>query len=64
MGRNLKELKEVVEEITNKGASIHFEKDGCMGIYFLENGACARPSVVVYDRENSCIAGCGKGSFN
>lgn len=45
-------------------SQIHFEKDGRMGIYFLENGACARPSVVVYDRENSCIAGCGKGSFN
>ena len=27
LGRNLKELKEVVEEITNKGASIHFEKE-------------------------------------
>ena len=45
-------------------STLHFEKDGRMGIYFLENGACARPSVVVYDRENSCIAGCGKGSFN
>lgn len=27
LGRNLKELKEVVEEITHKGASIHFEKE-------------------------------------
>lgn len=27
LGRNLKELKEIVEEITNKGATIHFEKE-------------------------------------
>lgn len=26
-GRNLKELKEVVEEVTHKGATIHFEKE-------------------------------------
>lgn len=40
------------------------EKDGRLGIYFLENGACARPSVVVYDREESCISRCGAGSFD
>ena len=27
LGRNLKELKEVVEEITQKGATIHFDKE-------------------------------------
>ena len=31
-------------------------KDGRIGIYFLETGAYRRPSNVVYDRENSCIA--------
>lgn len=32
------------------------KKDGRLGIYFLEAGSCSRPSVVVYDREESCIA--------
>ncbi len=45
-------------------SAVRQERDGRLGIYFLENGSCARPSVVVYDRENSCIARCGKGSFN
>lgn len=31
-------------------------KTGRLGIYFLESGANQRPSVVVYDRDNSCIA--------
>ena len=31
-------------------------KNGRIGIYFLETGAYRRPSNVVYDRENSCIA--------
>ena len=30
--------------------------DGRMGIYFLEGGACQRPSKVIYDRADSCIA--------
>lgn len=32
------------------------KKDGRLGIYFLETGSCGRPSVVVYDREQSCIS--------
>lgn len=35
-----------------------------VGIYFLETGAVARPSKVVYDRANSSIAEVGKGMFN
>ena len=35
-----------------------------VGIYFLETGAGARPSKVVYDRANSSIAEAGKGTFN
>jgi len=31
-------------------------KEGRLGIYFLEAGSCNRPSVVVYDRDESCIA--------
>lgn len=31
-------------------------KDGRLGIYFLEDGSCQRPSKVTYDRENSCFA--------
>lgn len=29
---------------------------GRLGIYFLETGSCQRPSLVVYDRDESCIA--------
>lgn len=35
-----------------------------VGIYFLETGAVARPSKVVYDRANSSIAEVEKGTFN
>lgn len=35
-----------------------------VGIYFLETGAVARPSKVVYDRANSSIASVEKGMFN
>ncbi|MBQ5998866.1 MAG: sugar kinase [Treponema sp.] len=31
------------------------KKDGRLGIYFLETGACQRPSKVIYDREGSCF---------
>ena len=35
-----------------------------VGIYFLETGAVARPSKVVYDRTHSSIASVEKGMFN
>jgi 2-dehydro-3-deoxygluconokinase len=35
-----------------------------VGIYFLETGAVARPSKVVYDRAHSAIADVDKGMFN
>lgn len=35
-----------------------------LGIYFLETGAVARPSKVVYDRANSSIAQIGKGMID
>lgn len=35
-----------------------------VGIYFLETGAVARPSKVVYDRANSSVAEVTKGMFN
>ena len=31
-------------------------KDGRLGIYFLEGGACQRPSNVIYDREGSSVS--------
>lgn len=34
------------------------------GIYFLEKGASARPSKVIYDRAGSAIAKAGKNDFN
>ena len=39
-------------------------KNGRIGIYFLETGAYRRPSNVVYDRQNSCIAGALPSDFN
>lgn len=35
-----------------------------LGIYFLENGAVARPSKVIYDRANSAIAGIKPGMID
>jgi len=35
-----------------------------VGIYFLETGAVARPSKVVYDRAHSSISEVGRGTFN
>ncbi len=32
------------------------EKEGRLGIYFLEDGACQRPSQVIYDRAGSCFS--------
>ena len=46
------------------GSAVRQEREGRLGIYFFENGSCARPSVVVYDREESCISRCGAGSFD
>lgn len=37
---------------------------GRMGIYFLEAGANQRPSKVIYDRDNSCIAMAKPGDIN
>lgn len=37
---------------------------GRMGIYYLESGACQRPSKVVYDREYSSFALISKGDYN
>lgn len=31
-------------------------KQGRLGIYFLEDGGCQRPSQVIYDRDGSCFA--------
>lgn len=31
-------------------------KEGRLGIYYLEDGACQRPSNVIYDRSGSCLA--------
>src|SRR2546423_557176 len=35
-----------------------------LGIYFLENGANQRPSVVLYDRSHSSMAEAGPGTFD
>ncbi len=38
--------------------------EGRMGIYFLETGAVQRPSKVIYDRADSCIANARPGDFD
>lgn len=48
-----------ISELKKYGVNTQFinkEKNGRLGIYFLEEGACNRPSVVVYDREGSAIS--------
>ena len=55
------------KELRRYGVDTHgvvFQKEGRLGIYFLENGACARPSVVIYDREHSCIATVAPHTFD
>lgn len=37
-------------------SAIYMTKNGRVGIYYLETGANQRPSLVVYDRENSSVA--------
>lgn len=47
------------EEIRKHGVltdGIKYVKDSRLGIYFLETGACQRPSKVVYDRANSAFS--------
>lgn len=39
-------------------------KDGRMGIYYLETGACQRPSKVIYDRAGSAMAEAVPGDIN
>lgn len=48
-----------IQELRKYGVNTSFvnkEKNARLGIYFLESGSNARPSVVVYDRENSAIS--------
>lgn len=40
------------------------KKEGRLGIYFLEDGACQRPSQVIYDREGSCFAVSGAEEYD
>lgn len=55
-----------VSELRRFGVDISNIKfvPGRMGIYFLEAGANQRPSKVIYDRDNSCIALSKPGDIN
>lgn len=44
--------------------SLIIQNDGRMGIYFLENGANQRPSIVVYDRNYSAISQAKPGDID
>lgn len=39
-------------------------KPGRLGIYYLEDGACQRPSQVIYDRDGSCLAVSKSDEYN
>ena len=43
---------------------IAWQKDGRLGLYFVEYGASPRPSTVLYDRSGSTIASVERGSFD
>jgi 2-dehydro-3-deoxygluconokinase len=43
---------------------IAWQKDGRLGLYFVEYGASPRPSTVLYDRSGSTIASVEPGSFD
>ena len=56
----------VVTDIRKYGIDTKFivHKEGRLGIYFLEVGAGQRPSNVIYDRDNSCIANAELSDFD
>ena len=56
-----------IQELRKYGVNTSFVnkvKNARLGIYFLESGSNARPSVVVYDRENSAIANANVADFS
>ena len=55
-----------IAELRKHGVCTDYIKktSGRLGIYFLETGACQRPSLVVYDREESCISKAKPGDFD
>jgi 2-dehydro-3-deoxygluconokinase len=55
-----------VTELRRYGVDTRYiqRKKGRLGIYFVETGACQRPSTVVYDREGSCSAQAHPGDFD
>lgn len=47
----------VISSLSYYGVNVNsVNKEGRLGIYFLEDGACQRPSKVIYDRDQSCLA--------
>ena len=47
----------VISSLSYYGVNVNsVNKEGRLGIYFLEDGACQRPSKVIYDRNQSCLA--------
>lgn len=66
LGKNVRYITALPDNAIGQGAKnslTHYgievsglNKEGRLGIYFLEDGACQRPSKVIYDREGSCLA--------
>ena len=56
----------VVSELKKYNVNTRFieRKAGRLGIYFMETGAGQRPSDIIYDRKNSCIALATQSDFN
>lgn len=55
----------VISSLSYYGVNVNsVNKEGRLGIYFLEDGACQRPSKVIYDRSQSCLAVTPSSEYN
>ncbi len=53
-----------VREVGVSDRFVQYVDDGRCGLYFLEFGASPRPSSILYDRKDSCIARVERGMFD
>jgi 2-dehydro-3-deoxygluconokinase len=54
-----------VRSLRSYGVDVRaYRTEGRMGIYYLEGGACQRPSQVIYDRDGSCFAVSGPDKYD
>jgi 2-dehydro-3-deoxygluconokinase len=54
-----------VRTLRSYGVTVQpYRTGGRLGIYYLESGACQRPSQVIYDRSGSCFAVAGADKYD